>query len=49
MENIIGMDIKFENDSEIHSLNSNDVKREYIKGRRLTDKESKWIFFFVKM
>lgn len=40
------MDIKFENVSVIHSNDSKeDVKRGYIRGRRLTNKESREMLF----
>lgn len=39
-------DIKFENGSVIHSIGSKeDVKRGYIRGRRLTNKESREMLF----
>lgn len=40
------MDIKFENGSEITTLNTNgDVKRGCVRGRRLTDKEYQEMLF----
>lgn len=39
-------DIKIENGSEIHSLDSkDDINRGYIRGRRLTDKEYQSMLF----
>lgn len=40
------MNIKFENGSEINTLDvKNDSKRGCVRGRRLTDKEYREIFF----
>ena len=40
------MDIKFENGSEITTLETNcDIKRGYVRGRRLTDKEYQEMLF----